>query len=442
LALPSNKDIWALTYPIILSLFAENVINVTDTIFLARFGEAELGASAIGGTFYILLFIIGLGFSIGTQILISRRLGEKKDEEVGSIFEISVMFLMLAALIIFIATQFLFSPLFSRILSSGEIYVKTDLYVKYRVWGIFFTFLGCAFRAFYTGLFKTKFLLANSLVLAIVNIIFAYLLIFGKFGFPRLGIEGAAIATVIAEFASVLFYLIVTYKYIDLKKYSLFQRKTYDLKVIRTILDVSGFIILQNVISMVAWFTFFLVIEKRGPHQLAITNIVRSIYLFLMIPGWAFGSATSTMVSNIIGQGDKENVIPLIKKITLLCFLSILALVVPALLFHSELLSLYTSDAELISESLPSYYVVMAALIIFSLTMNFFNGVIGTGSTRVSMLIEVICVIFYFLFVYVVILVLNMPLEIAWVSEIEYFISIFILSYIYLKNGRWKRKII
>lgn len=440
--LPSNKAIWALTYPIILSLFAENIINVTDTIFLARIGEAELGASAIGGTFYVLLFIIGLGFSIGTQIIISRRLGENRDEEVGSVFEISVIFLMLAALVVFVVVQLLFSPLFSRILSSGEIFAQTNLYVKYRVCGIFFTYLGCAFRAFYTGLFKTKFLLANSLVLAVVNVIFAWLLIFGKFGFPQLGIVGAAIATVIAEFASVLFYFIVTFKYIDLKKYRLFQRKTYDLKVIRNILDVSGFIILQHVMSLASWFAFFLVIEQRGPHQLAITNIIRSIYLFLMIPGWAFGSATSTMVSNIIGKGDTEGVIPLVKKITCLCFLSILVLVVPAIIFHHGLLSLYTPDTRLIEESMGSFYVVMVALIIFSLTMNFFNGVIGTGSTRVAMLIELIGTVIYLLFVYIVILTLNMPLEIAWVSEIQYFIVLFILSYFYLKKGSWKRKII
>lgn len=442
LKLPSNKAIWALTYPIILSLFAENIINVTDTIFLARVGEAELGASAIGGTFYVLLFIIGLGFSIGTQIIISRRIGENKDEEVGCIFEISVMFLMIAAVLVFLATQLFFTPLFSRILSSGEILAKTELYVKWRVWGVFFTYIGCIFRAFYTGLFKTKFLLANSLVLAVVNVIFAYVLIFGKFGFPQMGIEGAAIATVIAEGASVLFFILVTFKYIDLKKYRLFQPKKYDLKVIRTILDVSGFIILQNVLSMASWFSFFLVIEQRGQHQLAITNIVRSIYLFLMIPGWAFGSATSTMVSNMIGQGNPDNVIPLINKITRLCFFSILVLVAPALVLHHEMLSLFTSNPQLINESLPSYYVVMATLIIFSLTMNYYNGVIGTGSTRVSLLLEVIGVVFYLVFVYVVVLVLDVSLEFAWFSEAEYFVSMYILSLIYLKKGSWKRKII
>ncbi|HOY31681.1 MAG TPA: MATE family efflux transporter [Bacteroidales bacterium] len=440
--LPSNKAIWALTYPIILGLFAENIINVTDTVFLARIGEAELGAAAIGGTFYVLLFIIGLGFSIGTQIIISRRLGEKKYEQVGSVFEISVIFLMAAALVVFVVAQLLFSPVFSRILSSGEVFEQTQLYVRYRLLGIFFTYLGCAFRAFYTGLFRTKFLLANSLVIAVVNVIFAYLLIFGKFGFPHMGIVGAAVATVIAEFASALFYVAVTFKYIDLKKYHLFRRKKYNFSEIRNILDVSGFIILQHVVSLASWFVFFLVIEHRGPHQLAITNIVRSIYLFLMIPGWAFGSATSTLVSNIIGKGYTGNVIPLIKKITLLCFFSILVLVIPAVMFRHQLFSLYTNDALLISESMNSFYVVMVALVIFSLTMNFFSGVIGTGRTRVSMVIELIGTVFYLLFVYFVILVMNMPLEIAWLTEIQYFVLLFVFSYLYLKKGKWKGKII
>ncbi|HOH85029.1 MAG TPA: hypothetical protein PLI16_10495, partial [Bacteroidales bacterium] len=110
--------------------------------------------------------------------------------------------------------------------------------------------------------------------------------------------------------------------------------------------------------------------------------------------------------------------------------------------FHNEMLSLFTADPKLITESLPSYYVVMATLIIFSLTMNYYNGVIGTGSTRVSMLLEVIGVVFYLIFVYFVVLVLNVSLEFAWFSEAEYFISMCILSLIYLKKGSWKRKII
>jgi putative MATE family efflux protein len=423
-------------------MIAENIINITDTVFLARVGEGELGASAIGGTFYVILFIIGLGFSIGTQIIISRRLGEDKPREVGSVFEISVFFLLVVALLLFITVQLFFSPVFHHLISSAEVFDKTVVYVKYRVWGIFFTFMGCAFRAFYTGIFKTKFLLINSIILAVVNIFFAWVLIFGHLGFPKLGIEGAAIATVIAEFTSVLFYVFATIKFIDLKKYNLFQRKTYNFKIVLTILDVSGFIILQNLISLISWFMFFMIIEHRGEHQLAISNIVRSVYIFFMIPGWAFSSATSTMVSNIIGRQNTDGVIPLIKRITKLGMIITSVMMLPALLFPRQLLSLYTPDQQMISDCIPSFYVVMAALFVFSLTFNLYSGVTGTGNTRVAMLIEVCGVVIYLANVYLMMIWFRLPLAMAWTSEVEYFIVIFIFSYFYIKRGNWKNKVI
>jgi putative MATE family efflux protein len=436
--IPSHKEIWMLTYPIILSLFAENVINITDTIFLARVGEAELGASAIGGTFYVILFIIGLAFSIGTQIIISRRLGENKPEQAGSVFELSLFFLVFAAALIF-ALIYIFSPVIFRwIISSEDIYEKTLLYINYRIFGIFFTYIACVFRAFYTGIFKTKYLAVNSVVLAGVNVVFAYLLIFGKFGFPEMGIAGAGLATVIAEFVAVSYFVFITFRVVDRKKYRLFKRKTYDLRVIKNILDVSGFIILQHLISLMAWFSFFVVIEHRGQHELAITNIVRSVYVFLMIPGWAFGSACNTLVSNIIGQGNPGGVLQLIRKITFLCFVAIIALVIPAQIFHDTILSWFTADKALINESLNSYYMVMLALVIFSLTMNYYNGLIGTGRTRAAMYIELLGVVFYLVTLYLIVNRFSLPLEFAWSCEIVYFTAMFLFSYIYLKKGSWK----
>ncbi|MBU1370212.1 MAG: MATE family efflux transporter, partial [Bacteroidetes bacterium] len=70
------KRIWSIAYPIILGSVAQNFINVTDTAFLGRVGEIALGASAIGGMFYLIFIMLGLGFGTGAQIIISRRFGE------------------------------------------------------------------------------------------------------------------------------------------------------------------------------------------------------------------------------------------------------------------------------------------------------------------------------------------------------------------------------
>lgn len=81
----TNKQIWSVSYPILLSLLAQNVINVTDTAFLGRVSEIALGASAMGGLFYICIFTIAFGFSTGSQIVIARRNGEARYGDVGPV---------------------------------------------------------------------------------------------------------------------------------------------------------------------------------------------------------------------------------------------------------------------------------------------------------------------------------------------------------------------
>ena len=94
----TNKQIWSVSYPILLSLLAQNVINVTDTAFLGRVGEVALGGSAMGGLFYICVFTIAFGFSTGSQIVIARRNGEGRYADVGPVMMQGVMFLLVMAL--------------------------------------------------------------------------------------------------------------------------------------------------------------------------------------------------------------------------------------------------------------------------------------------------------------------------------------------------------
>ena len=97
----TNKQIWSVSYPILLSLLAQNVINVTDTAFLGHVSEVALGASAMGGLFYICVFTIAFGFSTGSQIVIARRNGEGRYTDVGPVMIQGVMFLFSMALILF-----------------------------------------------------------------------------------------------------------------------------------------------------------------------------------------------------------------------------------------------------------------------------------------------------------------------------------------------------
>jgi Na+-driven multidrug efflux pump len=118
-----------------------------------------------------------------------------------------------------------------------------------------------------------------------------------------------------------------------------------------------------------------------------------------------------------------------------LCTITLLQLV---FFFPKFLLSFYTNDVVLINDSLPTLYVISAALIMFSLTMIMFNGVSGSGNTKVSFQIEVITIITYVTMTYLLAVVFNLGVEKVWLVEILYFFMLGGLSFFYLKYGNWK----
>ena len=135
-----TKDILRISYPILVSLLMEQLIGLTDTAFLGRVGEVELGASAIASIFYTIFFMASFGFSIGAQILIARRNGEKQYKEIGTLFYQGLYF-QLALAVVILLISYLFSPLILKhILSSDAIYESSIIYLQWRVLGGLFAF--------------------------------------------------------------------------------------------------------------------------------------------------------------------------------------------------------------------------------------------------------------------------------------------------------------
>ena len=204
----SYRNIWRVAYPILISLVMEQMIGLTDTAFLGRVGEVELGASAIAIVYYMVLFMIGFGFSLGAQIIIGRRNGEGNFRDTGKIFWNGLYFLLGLSAVIILLSE-LFSPwLMGLMVSSGTIYSAALSYVRWRLPGMVFAFVTTIFRAFYVGTTQTKTLTLNSVVMVLSNVVFNYILIFGKLGFPALGITGAAIGSSLAELVSLIFFVI------------------------------------------------------------------------------------------------------------------------------------------------------------------------------------------------------------------------------------------
>ena len=390
----TNKQIWNVSYPIFLSLLAQNIINVTDTAFLGRVGEVELGASAMGGLYYICVFTIAFGFSTGSQIVMARRNGERRYKDVGPVMIQGVFFLLSLAAVMFALSRFFAGDIMRVMISSDTILMATEEFLDWRVFGFFFSFVNVMFRALFIGITRTKVLTLNAIVMALTNVLLDYLLIFGKGGFPEMGIKGAAIASVAAEGVSIVFFLVYTRLTVDIKKYALNQFRSFDVKLLRRVLDISIFTMLQYFISLSTYFLLFVAVEHLGQRELAVANIVRSVYIVLLIPVNSLSTATNSFVSNSIGAGHKDQVIPIIRKIAGISLGIVAVCVFIACIFPSAILSIYTNDASLVQASIPSLYVISGALLIAAVANIVFNGVTGTGNTRSAFAMEVVTLIF------------------------------------------------
>ena len=436
----SNKEIWNVTYPILLGLFAQNVINVTDTAFLGHVGEVALGAAAMGGLLYICIYTVAFGFSVGSQILIARRNGEGNYREVGPIMLQGCMFSLLMALGFLLILGFSSSSVIRLLVSSDSICQATCQFFSWRMWGFVFSFLICMFRSLYIGITRTKALTYASIVMAVANIFLDYALIFGEFGFPQMGVRGAALASVVAEALALAFLVLYTRKVVDLRKYGFYRSLNFDMHIIGKILKISFFTMVQYFLSMGVWFVFFVAIERLGQRELAIANIVRSIYIVLLIPVQALATTANTLVSNLIGSGGVSNVMRLLNRISLVSLLIMVVCVLVSLVFPQSILGIYTSDASLVAESLPALYVVLGAMLIASVSNIYFNGISGTGNTQAALVLETGILIFYALYVVLVGWILRQPVEICYTTEFVYYSLMLIFSVVYLKKAKWQNK--
>lgn len=435
----TNKQIWQITYPVLISLLMEHMIGLTDTAYLGRVGEVELGASALAGVYYLVIYMLGFGFSVGAQVLIARRNGAHDYERIGPVFTQGALFLLLLAGGLFTASH-LYSPVILRkLIGSDDVYLATMKYIDWRVYGFFFSFVAVMFRAFYVGITKTKILTANSVVMVLTNVVLNYILIFGKFGFPALGIAGAAIASSISEAVSVLFFILYTWKKIDYKKYAMFRFAGVDFRMLKQILNVSIWIMVQHGVAFVGWFIFFVVMEHQGERPLAITNVVRSISSFLFMFVNAFASTSSSLVSNLIGSGKSDQVMSLCGRMIRLCAFFVLPIGALIALFPDWVLRIYTDNPDLIQSSIPSLWVMLSSYILAVPAFIYFFSVSGTGNTQSALLIDMASIFVYVSYTYFIGVWLHADVAICWSTEHVYNIML-LTSFFYLWKGNWRNK--
>ena len=198
---------------------------------------------------------------------------------------------------------------------------------------------------------------------------------------------------------------------------------------------------LQYVISVTTWLVFFILIEGlHDPTAKAISNTMRNVFGLTGVFVWAFASTTNVMVSNLMGQKREDKVLEAITKIMLLSISFCLIMCLLVNIFPTVFFGLFGQGEAFVQQGIPVLRVVSIGLMFMSIANIWLNGVTGTPKTKVNLLIEIVAISIYLIYSWYFVKVHYTSLAMAWSNELVYWCSIFIMSFIYLRSGKWKTK--
>ena len=409
-----------------MSILIEQLINITDAIFLGHVGEIELGASALAGIWYLAIYMLGFGFSLGLQVVVARRNGEQHYTETGKTFFQGLFFLSGLAVFLCLFSK-LFSPIIlSRLITSKEVYHAVIDYLDERIWGLLFSFPFLALRSFLVGITRTKALNMAALTAVLVNIPGNWLFIFHW----NMGITGAAIASSFAEACSLAVLTIHVLRKMDRRLYGLYWN--FNKGLLHHVCRVSVWSMFHSFIGVASWLAFFVAIEHLGEMELAATNIIRSVSTLFFVIVNSFAATTGSLVSNLLGAGQKEQVVPLCNRVVRLGYAIGFPLVILVVAFYRPIISIYTESPVLMQIAhLP--FVVMLLNYVFSLPgYIYMNAVTGTGATRMTFIFQLITIVAYQIYLWNISR-FSTSLSVYWTAEYLYVILPGLLSVIYLK---------
>ncbi len=434
----TNRQILSIALPITLAIIIPQINMLTNSMFLGNLSTEALGNAGITGVFYLIFAVAGNGLNNGLQSEFSRYAGGDNTGAFKTILAQSIRISLQLAVAGILITWFV-APFILQQVADPKAYPQEMQFLRIRIMGLPFLYLFQMGNAFLVASLNSRYLMIGAVAEASVNILLDYLLIYGHWGFPALGFNGAALASVIAEVSGFLVMLLVLYKTGLKKEYALLTTFKYDKATTKEIIRISTPLIMQYVISVTTWLVFFIFIEALHDQTAkAISNTMRNVFGLTGVFVWAFAGTCNVMVSNLMGQKREDKVLAAITRIMLWSFAlcSIMCLLIN--IFPTVFFGLFGQGEEFVAEGIPVIRMVSTGLLLMSIANIWLNGVTGTGKTKVNLMIEIIAITGYLIYTWIFMKVHYISLTIAWSNELIYWSIIFLLSFSFLKSGKWK----
>jgi MATE family multidrug resistance protein len=431
-------EVWHIAYPAVLTMFSQTAMSFTDAVMVGKLGVSQLAAVGLAGTLVWGLYSFFNGLVNGVNTFVAQDYGAKRYDRIGRMTWQGVYFSALSGVILFLLS-YRSTGLFRLMGPEPDVQAVGLVYLRIMLRGGVFTILWMCFSAFLRGLGDTRTPLKITLLANVFNVVGDYVLIFGKFGFPRLETEGAAIATVSANAMGTMLFLLVFLRHKRAHLYSTrsgWRPAAGDMgRLARIGLPIGT----QWFLDMGSFIFFSAMIGRIGTAQLAASVASLRLLMTSFLPLVGVGIAATTLVGQYIGSGEPELACKSGNSALRLGLYYTTGIAMAFLVFAGKLVALINSDPEVIR--------IGARIIRLAALFQVFDGVgiisggclRGAGDTRWTMLIGTIFAWGLFLpLAYLGGFILDGGAFGAWAGATAYIIALGVVFYFRFRSGKWQ----
>lgn len=320
------KSIFSISLPIATQNLITFAISMVDTIMLGRLGEISLSASAIGNNIFFILAVIIFGVGSASSVMGAQYFGKKDIKSIHKIMAIMYRICLLLAIFFTFISFFFSKQLISIFTDDKLVIVEGATYLRIISLGyILYALTSCTITILRSVKTIKISLLVYSVAL-VVNIFLNWVLIFGNLGFPALGVAGAAIATVLSRCSEILVILIFMSKFESKIKFKFKHLKLLDKVMFKDFIKVSTPIILNEFFWAIGSSIICIIVARMGTNVVAANSINNVVNQFATLFIHGLSSASSVIIGNTVGEGDKKKVMEYANTICVLSiFMGILA---------------------------------------------------------------------------------------------------------------------
>lgn len=416
-----RKRVINIAWPVLLELMMGSLFGMVDMIMLGNIRPVSLSAASIGSVgitnqpLFIGLSLVA-SFNVGGTAIISRYFGAKKTDELGNILKHVLLAAYVIIILPLVTLAMIEAPNIMRFLGAKEDVVSIGV-TYFRIVHIGFIFqatVNC-FASAMRGVGETKVPMYINMFCNGLNVIGNALLIYGLFGFPKLGVTGAGISTALSQVIASI--LIFSYVFADKSVVKIRNRFRYDFRIIRNLIGIGLPSSFEQLALRLGIFLYTRVVASLGTVVFAAHQIALNILGLSFNPGMAFGIAASALVGQSLGENNPEKAKDLSKIAQRMgSFISTLMALV-FFFFGEQLVGLYTSDPAIIHDSAGALKIIALVQPLQSSQLILAGALRGAGDTVWPLIATVVSILFVRVgCAYMFINVFHMGLIGAWIG--------------------------